>query len=56
MTKTKYVRKWELNTSDNFTNLRSEDLFVGKCNNIYIIRVKHYQKYIQKDMYNVFKR
>ena len=34
MTKTKYVRKWELNTSDNFTNLRSEDLFVGKCNNI----------------------
>ena len=37
VTKTKTVRKWELNTTDNFMNLRTEDFFVGKCNNIYII-------------------
>ena len=27
--KTKTIRKWELNTSDNFMNLRAEDFFVG---------------------------
>ena len=56
VTKTKTVRKWELNTTDNFMNLRTEDFFVGQCNNIYIICVQYYQKYIQQDMYNAFKR
>ena len=31
VTKTKTVRKWELNTSNNFMNLRAEDAFVGRC-------------------------
>ena len=37
VTNTKTVRKWELNTSDEFMNLRAEDFFVGQCNNVYTI-------------------
>ena len=34
--KTKTIRRWELNTSDNFMNLRAENFFVGRCrSNIY---------------------
>ena len=34
----------------------TEDFFVGRClNNIYH-GVKYYQKYVQENMYNVFKR
>ena len=29
--KTKTVRKWELNTSDNFMNFKAEDFFVSQC-------------------------
>ena len=56
VTKTKTVRKCELNISGNFMKLRVEVLFVGRCsNNIYTMWVKHYQKYIQEDKNNVFK-
>ena len=37
VTKTKTVRKWELNTSQEFMNLRAEDFFVGQCINVYKI-------------------
>ena len=55
MTKTKTITRWELNASDNFLNLRAKDFFVGRCrNNIY--NVNKISKYVQEDMYNVFKR
>ena len=31
--KTKPIRRLELNTSDNFMNLRADDFFVGRCHN-----------------------
>ena len=31
VTKTKTITKWELNTSDDFMNLRTNYLFVGAC-------------------------
>ena len=38
VTKTKTIRKWELNTSNGFMNLRTEDLFVGGYrSNIYTL-------------------
>ena len=37
VTKTKTVRKWKSNTSDNSMNLRAEDFFVERCKNIYTI-------------------
>ena len=37
--------------------IKAEYFFVGRCrNNIYTMLINYYQKYIQKDMYNVFKR
>ena len=52
--KTKTIRKWELNTSHNFMNLKTEDFFVGRCHrNKYAMWKKYYQKiYIQEEMYN----
>ena len=29
--KRRTIRKWELNTCDNFLNFRTEDFFVGRC-------------------------
>ena len=29
--KTSTIRKWELNTCNNFANRRTEDFFVGRC-------------------------
>ena len=49
--KKKTIRKWELNTSDLFMNLRTESFFVGRCrSNIYTLWIKYYQKYTQDDI------
>ena len=38
MTKAKTIKKWELDTSDGFMNLRTEDLFLGGCrSNVYTL-------------------
>ena len=55
--RTKTIKKWGLNTSENFMNLRADDFFAERCgNNIHTMRIKYYQKYIHGNMYNVFKR
>ena len=44
VTKTQTIRKWELDISDDFINLRTEDFFVGRCrSNIYTLWIKYYK-------------
>ena len=53
-TKTKTIRKWELNTNDDFINLRTEDFFWGHVIVSYIYTAnKILSKYIEKDMCSV---
>ena len=49
--KTKTIKRWVLNTSDIFMNLRAENFFVG---HIYTMQIKYNKKYIHEDMYNAF--
>ena len=47
MVKTRTIRKWELNTCDNFVNLGAEDFFVGRRRSKIYTMWKFCQKYIQ---------
>ena len=52
--RTKAIKKWGFNTSENFMNLRADDFFVERCgNNIHTMRRKYYQKNIYMTMCTV---